>query len=116
VDTSNILQNAFASKRTSTPAGSFYDCRITNESSSADGNVLSEYVVLHPQQFAERPRLKGAAAWRVRRLGVGDLGDVGEAGFAQMLQQQFNEAAMGMALCFVGVAAQIVERNSFRSA
>src|SRR5436190_4981836 len=38
-----------------------------------------------PKQFAQRPRLKRAAAWGVRWLGVADFRDMTESSLVQML-------------------------------
>ena len=46
-----------------------------------------------PEHLADRPGLERAAARRVRRVAVGDLGDVAEAGLVEMGHQRREERA-----------------------
>src|SRR5688572_5259578 len=51
-----------------------------------------EHDALEPDQLAQRPGLERTAARRVRRLRIGDLADVAEAGLGEVREQRCDEA------------------------
>src|SRR5712692_7167269 len=57
--------------------------------------VLAQHAINQAQEFAHRPRLKRAAARRVRRVGVRDLRNVAETGFVEMPEQRSDESLPG---------------------
>ena len=53
---------------------------------------MREHEPVEAQRFADRPRLERAAVGRVRRIAVGDLGDMPEAVLVEMTEQRREEA------------------------
>ena len=54
--------------------------------------MSSASTVIDSRHLAHRPRLERAPQWRMRRLGVRDLGDVAGTGLGEMLEQRREEA------------------------
>ncbi len=65
---------------------------------SSPGRRLRQDHAVDPQRFAHRPRLKRAAARRVRGVAVGHLRHVRQAGLVQVREQRSQEAPARLAL------------------
>src|SRR5437660_1074476 len=78
-------------------------CR--KDRSNAGGLAGGEHGPIETQRLADRPRLKRAAARRVRRVAVGDLGEMAEARLAEMREQRLEKATARLGDRLRGAAA-----------
>ena len=67
-------------------------------------NIRTEHYASEPYQLGKRPGLERATARRVRRLRIGDLGDVTQAGVIEMLQQRRQKPRLCFSYGVVGPA------------
>src|SRR5437016_10317021 len=81
----------------SAPSGTRILARAVIPAPGAHPGSSSSQRVGQPQRLADRPRLERAAAGRVRWLGVGDLGDVPDAGVVEVGEERRQEALAGRA-------------------
>src|SRR5262249_59116704 len=66
---------------------------------------LRQNDLVEAQRLANRPRLERAAARRERRIAIGDLGHVADAGLVEMAEQRREEPPPRVALRLARAAA-----------